>query len=291
MKVVEIILKDNSAKGPQKFSIQSETTVGYKISRTEIDNYLSDSFYDNLKTPGVYILVGTRVNDGKRSVYIGQSDNVAKRLYEHKGGQDGEKKQGKLFWSECLAFVATNSQMHKGHAEYLELEFYKRAYEANQYLLENENIPSEKFVSESDKIFCDDFIEDCKLLTSLMGVPVFDLSNKEEKEIFSSSERMKIFNGNKRGIEDPKYVNANGYFCQTVDNEKAFIILENSIVARELTKKASPTIKRLRRELQKRGYIKEENGKLVVKKEYQFASAGIAASFVLGRNASSKEWK
>ena len=152
-------------------------------------------------------------------------------------------------------------------------------------------MPSEKFVSESDKIFCDDFIEDCKLLTSLMGIPVFDLSNEKDSEVFSLSERMKIYNGNKRGFEDPKYVNANGYFLKNIDNENTFIILENSIIARELTKKVSPTIRKLRRDLQKRGYVKEENGKLIVKKECKFISAGIAASFVLGRNASSKEWK
>ena len=47
----------------------------------------------------------------------------------------------------------------------------------------------------------------------------------------------------------------------------------------------------MRKDLKKRGYIKEENGKLVFKKEYTFPSPGIAASVVFGRSASAKDWK
>ena len=107
----------------------------------------------------------------------------------------------------------------------------------------------------------------------------------------ASSDRKTIFNGNRKGSDDAKFVNANGYFLQTSESENKFVVLENSIITSEVTKKASNTIKKLRRELIKRGYVKEENGHLIFKKEYQFVSAGIAASVVLGRNASAKEWK
>lgn len=290
MKSIKVTLKDDTANGPQKYRIGSETTIGYKIPRDYVEKDLSDSFYDPLKAPGVYILVGRRVSDKKESVYIGQSDNVAKRLYEHKGGQDGEKQQGKMFWSECLAFVTSDDQMHKGHAEYLEGQFYKRAYEAGRYLLENNNTPSEKVISEEDQIFCDDFEGDCELLSALMGVPVFT-PKEEDVTGTSGSRKLLINNGAKKGHDDPRYVNATGCEYQTVEGERGFLVLENSIIAKELTKNASPSIKKQRRMLKKRGYIKEEDGKLIFKKEYIFKSAGIAASFVLGRNAVAKEWK
>lgn len=292
MKKVELILMDNTANGPLKYSICSETTIGYKIPREFINRDMSESFFDKLKAPGVYVLVGKRAIDKNESIYVGQTDNVAHRLYEHKGGHEGEKKQGKMFWSECLAFVASDNQMQKGHAEYLELAFYKKAYEANRFILENENMPGEKSISEGDRIFCDDFIDDCDLLSTLMGVPIFSsLDNDAKDEVIGRSEQLAINNGNKRGFDDPRYVNSVGYICKTTEFDNGFMVLENSIIAKEVTKKAGNTIKKTRRELQKRGYIKEENNKLVFKREYLFPSAGIAASVVLGRSATSKEWK
>lgn len=292
MKRIELILKDNIADGALKYLITSETTIGYKIPRDCIDRYMDDLFYTQLKSPGVYVLVGKRLNDNHKSIYIGQSDNVAKRLYEHKGGQDGEKQTGKLFWSECLAFVTSDNQMQKGHAEYLEFEFYKKAYDSNRYILENENMPSIKCVSEGDKIFCDDFVYDCDLLLELMGIPIFKRKNKSlHNEIIESSERHTIYNGNRCGYDCPKYVNATGYFCSTSDKHNGFVVLENSIITKDITKKAGNTVRKTRRDLIKRGYIKEENGKLIFKREFIFTSAGIAASVVLGRQASAKEWK
>lgn len=291
MKRIELILMEETADTPRKYSICSETTIGYQIPRRWIDKDLSHSFFDSLKTPGVYILVGKHT-DQKESVYVGQSDNVAKRLYEHKGGQDGEKQQGKLFWNECLAFVASGSQLHKGHAEFLELAFYDGVYSANRYILENENRPSERNISEGDRIFCDDFIGDCTLLLSLMGRSVFTpLAIDAEQEILGSSDKLSICNSDRRAPSDPRYVNASGYLCQSAEYPNGFMVLENSIIAKEVTKKANPYIKKMRRELTKRGYLREENGMLLIKKEYLFPSPGIAASVVLGRNAVAKDWK
>jgi len=291
MKRIELILKNGRADGSQKYSIGSETTIGYKITREDVNQDMEETFFEKLHHPGIYILVGKRLSDNNESVYIGQSDNVAKRLYQHKGGKDGEKIKGKLFWNECMAFVTSDNQMQKGHAEYLEAAFCKLVYEANRYILENENKPSDRNISEGDQIFCDDFTEDCDLLSQLMGFPIFVSREEEKDDIISSSNKQIIDNSARKGYEDVKYVCATGYSCETADANRGFVVLENSIISKEVSKKASPTIKKLRRDLTKRGYIKEENGKLVFKREFLFESGGIAASFVLGRTASSKEWK
>lgn len=294
MKRIELILNDGTADGAQKFSIGSETTIGYKIPRNCISKELSGRFFDNLKQPGVYVLVGIRsaAANKDKCVYIGQSDNIAKRLYEHKGGQDGEKQNGKMFWSECMAFVTSDSQLQKGHAEYLEYVFYKKAHEACRYILENDNTPSEKMVSEGDQIFCDDFVEDCHLLLQLMGHPIFVPPSKDyESRVYGKTNKLIIDNSARRGYAEPKYVKSMGYICKTAEIENGFMMLENSIISSDVSKKASASLKKLRRDLIKRGYVVEEDNKLIFKKEYLFNSAGIAASVVLGRNASSNEWK
>ena len=292
---VKIILKNYdenkpkySTEGPQKFSIGGQTTMSYKIKREDIDKDMSDSFYDQLKRTGVYVLFGKTVTDNHDLIYIGQSDNVAKRLYDHKGGKDGEKQQGKVFWNECYAFVSIDSQLQKGNAEYLEYEFYQKAHKAGRYILDNTNIPTEKIVSEGDKIFCDDFVGDCDLLSRIMGRPLFEIP---EKSITPPSDKMVIDNSARIGDDDLRYVNATGYKRPTEEYENGFTVLENSIIAKNVTKKASKSIRDMRKDLKKRGYIREENGKLVFKNEYTFPSPGIAASVVLGRGASAKEWK
>ena len=95
---IKVILKDydeskpkQSAENPQKFFIGGQTTMSYKLKRENIDKDMLDSFYNQLKRPGVYVLFGKTTIDNHEMIYVGQSDNIAKRLYEHKGGKDGEK--------------------------------------------------------------------------------------------------------------------------------------------------------------------------------------------------------
>ena len=292
---IKVILKDydeskpkQSAENPQKFFIGGQTTMSYKLKRENIDKDMLDSFYNQLKRPGVYVLFGKTTIDNHEMIYVGQSDNIAKRLYEHKGGKDGEKQQGKVFWNECYAFVTTDSQLQKGHAEYLEYKFYQKIYESGRYVLDNTNIPTEKIISEGDGIFCSNFIGDCDLLSRIMGRALFEL---QEESVTPPSDRMVINNSARVGDDDSKYVNATGHKRSTEEYENGFTVLENSIIAKNVTKKANKSIRDMRKDLKKRGYIKEENGKLVFKKEYTFPSPGIAASVVFGRSASAKDWK
>lgn len=288
MKQIDLFLLGDTADSPQKFSIKTETTIGYKLKRQDINKELSESFYNHLKTPGVYILFGKTPHDNHDIVYVGQSDNVAKRLYEHKGGLNGEKEQGKIFWNDCIAFVTSNDVLQKGHAEYLEVEFYKKIYAAERYLLENTNMPSDKKMSEEGLFICNDFIADCDLLSQLMGKPIFvPMESKHE----APSNKFVLDNSSRIGDSEAKYVNATGHMRPTEEYKNGFTVLENSIIAKNVTKKASKSIRDMRKDLKKRGYLKEENDKLVFKKEYTFPSPGIAASVVLGRSASAKEWK
>lgn len=293
---IKLIIKDydekepeKSAKAPQKFSIGSQTTIAYKMKREDVTQEMSDPFYDDLKRTGVYILFGKTEIDKHDMIYVGQSDNVAKRLYDHKGGQQGEKQTGKTFWTECYAFVSTDPQLQRGNAEYLEYAFYQKAHSAGRYIVDNTNVPSEKKISLDDSIFCKDFILDCDFLSRIMGRPIFDAPSNDVEII--SIEKLCINNSDRVGNNDSKYVNATGYMVSTEEFENGFTVLANSIITKDVTAKASKSIRDMRRFLKRHGYIKEEDGKLIFVKEYTFASPGIAASVVLGRSASAKEWK
>lgn len=294
---IELIIKgydegspEKTAKKPQKFSIGSQTTIAYKMNREDINQEMDDSFYDDLKQTGVYVLFGKTSQNNHDMIYIGQSDNVANRLYNHKGGQQGEKQTGKVFWTECYAFVSTDAQLQRGNAEYLEYAFYQKAHDAGRYIVDNTNAPGAKNISLSDKIFCDNFLLDCDLLSRIMGRPIFD-SPDDDAKIISTEGKLFINNSDRVGNNDLKFVNATGYQVSTEEFENGFTVLADSIITKEVTAKASKSIRDMRRFLKRHGYIKEEDGKLIFVKEYTFASPGIAASVVLGRSASAKEWK
>lgn len=289
MKLINLRLKEGTAGGPQRYSIGNKIIVGYKIPRQYIEKDLTDDFYEELKITGVYVLLGKQ--DGVEKVYVGQSDNVSTRLYKHRGGLEGEKRSGKEFWSECVAFVSVASLIHKGHAEFLEGTFYEKIRTAERYFIENQNMPTEKNLSKAEKKFCDDFIDDCELLLKLMGVPLFCHKEVDEDDGGSKFDKLMICNGDKCSSEDPRYINAIGYISPTEENPDRFVVLEKSIINSFVSKKARASIRKLRNELMKKGCIKDENGKLIFKQKYSFKSPATAASFVLGRNASTKDWK
>ena len=283
-KVMSLILFDGTAEGPQKYSIGNKKIVGYKISREFITDEMDSSFYDELHSQGVYVLIGNRNNGKGENIYIGQSDNIAKRLNDHKGGKDGEKECGKTFWYECMAFVSDENSID---IEYLEEQFYNKAYDARRYTLDNINKPGEKEISEASMINSDEFLMDCDLLSKIMGRPIFTSEPEADEDIKIASDCLFIDNSNRYGALDEKLVIAKGHKLENGE----FLILEGSIITNEVTKKASNSIKKIRRDLKKSGEIKEIDGKLEFTKECRFESAGIAASIVLGRSASAKEWK
>jgi len=68
MKRIELILKNGRADGSQKYSIGSETTIGYKITREDVNQDMEETFFEKLHHPGIYILVGKRLSDNNESV-------------------------------------------------------------------------------------------------------------------------------------------------------------------------------------------------------------------------------
>ena len=128
-KVMSLILFDGTAEGPQKYSIGNKKIVGYKISREFITDEMDSSFYDELHSQGVYVLIGNRNNGKGENIYIGQSDNIAKRLNDHKGGKDGEKAVYNARVLEELCKMAAITRMIRQDTDRLPAELIRKHYE------------------------------------------------------------------------------------------------------------------------------------------------------------------
>ena len=70
---------------------------------------------------GIYFLVGPDPDNSFRSlVYIGESDDVAKRLKQHNRPETPDGKGGKDFWEKVCLVTSKDQNLTKGHVKHLE---------------------------------------------------------------------------------------------------------------------------------------------------------------------------
>ena len=119
---------------------------------------------DELKTNGVYILVGrdTADEDDLPRLYIGQTDDLKKRLFKH----DKEKD----FWDWGLVFVSTNNGLNRGHITWLEHALIQRAEELRQCRLDNSTSPNEPPLTEFDRADMQVFLGEMLQILPLVGL-------------------------------------------------------------------------------------------------------------------------
>lgn len=223
-----------------------------------------------MQNPGIYLLFG-KDEDGKNQVYIGEAEDVLKRLNQHLGQKE--------FWNEAIVYISKDENLNKAHIKYLENELHQTAKEINRYQVENNIIPSRPSISESDRAEMKEFISNIKILTNTLGHKVFE----RKREM--------------RSIEDQK----EGVFCikaargadasgePTVDG---FVIFEGSQVAHTEVESLTSSFRKKRRELEEEGVIEVRKNGNFIKVDYLASSPSTAAVIVMGRNANGlTEWK
>ena len=84
---------------------------------------------------GIYLLLGDDPDSlGGSLAYIGEGDDVGKRLYQHARAED---QGGKDFWDRAILFTSKDANLTKAHARYLESRFITLASQARRSRLLN----------------------------------------------------------------------------------------------------------------------------------------------------------
>lgn len=120
-----------------------------------------------LARTGVYVLW----NDDDQirpTVYVGQSENVARRIREH---ADNELMD---WWTRTAAFTTKDDAFNQAHARFLEWALIRRAREGNRCEVQNRVQPSKPSVSESDEADAEHFLEDLLQCLPLAGLVAFE---------------------------------------------------------------------------------------------------------------------
>ncbi|WP_236781399.1 GIY-YIG nuclease family protein [Aliivibrio fischeri] len=149
--------------------------------------------WDESKRPGVYFLFEKTSNDDSHSAYIGESEDVFKRLVNH----DREKD----FWNEVIIFTSKDENLTKAHVKYLEARLVELSKSAERYKLENSNNPTKSSLPRADAAAMEEFIDNIKLVLGSLGHKILESISAQvaapEEKIDTLSNHLLKFNVNK----------------------------------------------------------------------------------------------
>jgi hypothetical protein len=271
-KSIRLFLIDGMPNGRVFAELSNWIGKVYKLPRTMIAP--SEDRID-LAGTGVYLLFGKDPDDDSRDmVYIGESEEVYKRLRSHLDGKE--------FWNYAVVIISKDDNLNKAHLKYLESKMYDRASEAKRYQINNINSPTCSAISEPDVAEMEEFFSNLVLLVSTLGFKVFD----KLKQAPSEPKDEIIFH-----LSSARGANARGQ--QTTEG---FVVYEGSAAAKDVVDSFKGVRFRgtynLRLKLIDDEVIKKEREELIFTQDYLFSSPSAAAMAILGRSANGRtEWK
>lgn len=264
-KTIKIFLIDGEPNGRMSCELSNWSGKAYKIPRIKIKD-CSDR--NDLTSTGVYLLFG-KDEEGKDIVYIGEAENILKRLNQHLSQKD--------FWNETIVFISKDENLNKAHVKYLENRLYSIAVNARRYRVENNIIPTQSSISESDRAEMEEFIENIKMLVNTLGHKVFD----EKREI------------KEKQISDVFYIKAvRGADASGEPTSDGFVVYKGSRASDSTTSSMSSNLVDFRKKLIENAVFIEKEGFFEFSEDFLFTSPSAAAAIVMGRSANGlTEWK
>jgi|SRR5699024_1387625 len=266
-KTITLFLIDGEPNGRMTGELSNWTGKAYKIPRTRVKNSGDRS---ELKNTGIYMLFG-RQEDHQNNVYIGEAENVFKRL--------GQQLAAKEFWTEAVIFISKDENLNKAHIKYLENRLYQIAQNRNRYNIKNSTIPAKPSISEPDEAEMEAFISNIKILTNTLGHKVFE----EKREIqLKGTQKQNIF-----------YINAaRGAEASGEPTSEGFVIFEGSKLAYTEVDSVPHHVHQLRNRLIEEKVVSKKDQEYVLTEDYLASSPSTAAALVTGRSANGLiEWK
>lgn len=259
--VITMILRNGMPTGIVQCNLDEWIGVSYKIPRNRLNE---SKELKNIENTGVYILFGVDEETGENRAYIGEAENIYKRLLQHNKTKD--------FWNDCLVFVSQNNSLNKAHIKFIENMLYTKAKEVERFIIDNDTEPTKSSLDGADEIRAVKFYEKIVLLTSVYGYRIFDkiLTQQEVKE------------------EEIYYINSIGLKAFGAQSEEGFIVFKGSQSSEEFKKASSQSLRNKWNELRNQKIVDQG----VFLKDIIFSSPSTAAAMVLGRNSNGlTQWK
>ncbi len=160
-KTVNLFLVDSKPDSLTLATLSNWNATAVKIPRIEVKK----CDREELQKPGIYFLICYDQNTGERSIYIGESDNVKKRLDEHIQNFNSEKEP--FYWQSAICFTCPT--LNKTLIRYLENRSVEIAKSVKRYSMLTQQTYTNTVISEQDKAAMEEFIDNMKILLGALG--------------------------------------------------------------------------------------------------------------------------
>jgi hypothetical protein len=230
---------------------------------------------------GMYFLIGPDPENNLRSkVYIGESDDVAKRLKTHNRPEEGG---GKDFWERVCLVTSKDQNLTKAHVKYLESLLIRIAGNLGRCELVNGTAHEYISLPESDRADMAFFLEQIRTVLPVLG---FDFLRELTKPSApaAANTAAPVSRSPRFILEVPRYrISAQG---QEIDGE--FFVLKGSNARAEWVG-TERGYQGLFKQLCDEGVLVADGSEhLTFSDDYAFSSPSAAAAVVCGRAANGR---
>jgi hypothetical protein len=272
-KSIRIYLSDGSPSGLRHVEIANWSGQAIACPRSRFSELKK---WSESQRPGVYFLLEKHSTDDKNAVYIGESENVFKRLTDHDRKKD--------FWNEVILFTSKDENLTKSHIKYLESRLTKITIDSDRYSAENSNNPTESTLPRADKDAMEEFIHNAKMILGTLGHKLLEpINSSSSEEITPDSDSL---------IGHRLYFKVNGHSAEGKQSDEGFLLIKGSEISLQTTASIPGKIKLMRQKLIEDKTLIEESDKLVLMKDIVLSSSSYAGALVAGTSRSGPQsWK
>jgi len=262
-KTIQIFLPTGEPRGIRIAEITTRIVQAVAVPRSD---WIRAKARPELDHVALYFLFGESEQAAKPLVYIGQTEDLRKRIDQHNASKD--------FWHLAIFVISRIHSFTQAHIRYLEWYSIQAAKDAGRFQVENGNAGSRPWVTEPMEADLADVFATTNILVATLGFPLFDPVAKA----VSQSQRFYL---------RAKDTEAIGELV-----EDGFVVRAGSLGRVEIVPSAVEQVTSLRKPLYDGNVIVAENGRLRFTQDYLFRTPSGAAVALLGRTANGwVEWK
>ena len=163
-KTINLLLYDGNLSGVISIEDSSWNTGElYSAPRASVKDLLQT---DACNKYGVYLLLSDSM------IYVGQSSDLAKRLFQHSVGKD--------WWKSAVILTTKDDNFTRSDIDYLEYALIERAFSINKLDCDNKKKGNPPKVDKFRRITLDQYLDEALFLMQLIGINVFS-NGKENK--------------------------------------------------------------------------------------------------------------
>lgn len=264
---ISLFLVDGEPSGIICAYLSNWTGQSIKIPRNLLDRAEARIEANSM---GVYFLFGySEENPDDKIVYIGEADNVYRRLVQH------TKDDAKTFWTEAIAFTSKDDFLTKGHVKYLEHELISISKLNSSYIVHNKNSATKSLLPEMAVSDMETYLDNVKIILPTLGydllTPIAEKTKNESAVYFLEQSDLK---------------------GKGIITNVGFTVLAGSELALEAKESLSIGYKSKRESLLAKNIIQKNEGKYVFIKDYEFSSPSTAAAILVGYAINGRQaWK